>query len=254
MRRVVNAFLGGVGNCYLNLGILGRELSVSAVKSACRNLFVRHGYDFSMAAVVGDRQLAAREVKSLVVFIVCPGLLADCNGVDIIGAAIYLLLKLDWSVQEFNVIRFDISLQLDCLRLVRIGVKAQNLVVNHLCNYVPAAVRAVDPNPAEKRGIVCNGAVHIGVSNVRNRNAFIAGGIVERIKDIFGAFKIALVYWGKISDELRLASCDDPQLIGKRYGQFVVNAVKRNLSFVDPVIKSNGRTAYKFVLVDRALG
>lgn len=57
-----------------------------------------------MAAVVGDRQLAAREVKSLVVFIVCPGLLADCNGVDIIGAAIYLLLKLDWSVQEFNVI------------------------------------------------------------------------------------------------------------------------------------------------------
>ena len=73
-----------------------------------------------MAAVVGDRQLAAREVKSLVVFIVCPGLLADCNGVDIIGAAIYLLLKLDWSVQEFNVIRFDISLQLDCLRLVPI--------------------------------------------------------------------------------------------------------------------------------------
>lgn len=80
-----------------------------------------------MAAVVCDRQLAAREVKILAVFIVCPGLLADCNGVDIIGAAIYLLLKLDWSVQEFNVIRFDISLQLDCLRLVRIGVKAQNL-------------------------------------------------------------------------------------------------------------------------------
>ena len=178
VRRVVNAFLGGVGNCYLNLGILGRELSVSAVKSACRNLFVRHGYDFSMAAVVGDRQLAAREVKSLVVFIVCPGLLADCNGVDIIGAAIYLLLKLDWSVQEFNVIRFDISLQLDCLRLVRIGVKAQNLVVNHLCNYVPAAVRAVDPNPAEKRGIVCNGAVHESAVNLRCCEVWIANGIV----------------------------------------------------------------------------
>lgn len=49
-----------------------------------------------MAAVVCDRQLAAREVKVLAVFIVCPGLLADFNGVDIIGAAIYLLLKLDW--------------------------------------------------------------------------------------------------------------------------------------------------------------
>ena len=207
-----------------------------------------------MAAVVCDRQLAAREVKVLAVFIVCPGLLADFNGVDIIGAAIYLLLKLDWAVQEFNVIRLDTSLQRDCLRLVRSGVKARYSDVNHLCNYFPSSVRAGNQSSAEKRGIVRNGAVHIGVSNVRNRNAFIAGGIVERIKDIFGAFKIALVYWGKISDELRLASCDDPQLIGKRYGQFVVNAVKRNLSFVDPVIKSNGRTAYKFVLVDRALG
>ena len=95
-----------------------------------------------MAAVVGDRQLAAREVKSLVVFIVCSGLLADFNGVDIIGAAIYLLLKLDCAVQEFNVIRLDMSLQRDCLRLVRSGVKARYFVVNHLCNsfLVPSAL------------------------------------------------------------------------------------------------------------------
>lgn len=80
-----------------------------------------------MAAVVGDRQLAAREVKSLVVFIVCPGLLADCNGVDIIGAAIYLLLKLDWSVQEFNVIRFDIAFSLIVCALCESGSKPRTL-------------------------------------------------------------------------------------------------------------------------------
>lgn len=76
-----------------------------------------------MAAVVCDRQLAAREVKVLAVFIVCPGLLADFNGVDIIGAAIYLLLKLDWAVQEFNVIRLDTSFSVIVCALCEAGSK-----------------------------------------------------------------------------------------------------------------------------------
>ena len=253
--RVVTAVVSGVCNGYIDLGVFCGKLSVRAVETAYRNPRVRHGNSFLFIAVVGYRQLAAVKRKPLkVIKLGQRRKLGDFNAVDIIRSALRLCLKCDGAVLELNVIRHDMTLQRDRLRLVRIGVKAQNLVVNHLCNYVPASVRAVNPNPAEKRGIVCNGAVHIGVSNVRNRNAFIAEGIVERIKDIFSAFKIVLVYFGKISDELRLARCDDPQLIGKRYGQFVVNAVKRNLSFVDPVIKSNGRTAYKFVLVDRALG
>ena len=177
MRRVVNAVLGGVCNSYFNLGVVG-ELSVRTVKSACRNLFVRHGYDFSMTAVICDRQLAAREVKGLAVFIVCPGLLADFNGVDIIGAAIHLLLKLDCAVLKFNVIRLDTSLQRDCLRLVRSGVKARYFVVNHLCNYFPASVRAGNQSSAEKRGIVRNGAVHESAVNLRCCEVWIANGIV----------------------------------------------------------------------------
>ena len=70
------------------------------------------------------------------------------------------------------------SLQRDRLRLVRSGVKARYFIVNHLCNYFSASVRAGNQNSAEKRGIVRNGAVHESVFNVRSIEVFIASGIV----------------------------------------------------------------------------